>query len=138
MPTKEEMLKVIYEEVADKTLSFGCKFIWVDCASIKYKFTYSDCFIIDWQFNQIKSLLDDSIFWLNKIIWHPIYPHHILQRWHKNKIEIFIDYHWEIYGNTWKYNFWNIYRDLTKDLEWQSEEVIKALFNLVMEVKWKN
>lgn len=161
---KQQKIDKIYKVIADKTLSFGCKFSYYrdsyqwqereDYIIISKNIDDILCYnntrfyqswktISQWiELFDIKEFEEESL----KIIWHPIYPHHILQRVGKEKWIVIINWNWkiEILSRQWlledKYKRIRliIYRDLSKDLYWQSDETIDSLYSLIQQVKWTN
>lgn len=135
-PTKEEMIDYIQSIVADKTLSFGCRFITLNDNEIhtdNWKWIYNtDCVYYDigWKSEPIDM-------WNYEILWHPVRPHHILIRWIKNWEFIAIEWLDECFIFIWSHHTWYS-RYLEKPLSEQPEETISEIFNLVKEVEeWK-
>lgn len=71
----------------------------------------------------------------------PLYPNHILMRAEKSWWNMVFNNFWTVMFNMswthkveWSYKKFN--RDLSKDLYWQSDETIYALYDLIQKVKW--
>ncbi len=123
MANKEEMLKVIYEKIARKDLSFGCK--------VKTEFWYDYIFICNDEHSNTNVLTDfrewsiDTLYWRtpsNMIIWHPVMIWDVLDTLRFNfatlqeKVESIL-YHWE---------------EKREPIENQSDECIEYVYNLAL------
>ena len=122
MKTKEEMIKVIYEKVADKTLSFGCyvknlthhKY---NKAIYCYKWWQKEHFVYqrdNWEIDKWWAWYFDF-----EIIWHPVMIWDILDYWLNKKTFSYNEY-FAMYWNNWR-----------KPIEEQSDECIKYVYNLI-------
>lgn len=145
---KEELVKAIYEKVANKELSFGCKCEYQD---------FSNCIIVWKAFNIWKIEIayqwtnvfeKDKIYkWYNQnnfsnvevreeeliIKWHPVLIWTILAyARNKNNVEdeINIDYYNEVLADLLWWQNW-IWNKINLPIEKQSEECIKYIFDLI-------
>ena len=126
--TKELMIKAIYEKIADKTLSFGCKY---NHTSEMYFIWFITPWIAEF----------DRAYWVKlsktdikrNTIWHPVMIWDVLDyidsiefnhpndfiKWHKEKYPIIID----VLFNDWE--------NKRKPIEEQSEKCIEWIYNLI-------
>ena len=149
MPTKQEMIDKIYEVIADKTLSFGCKIQinyngeyiwewWQECYSEKSEILYMwnnwETIEDDWNlcYDIIKNTNQD---WWNEdaeiyinVIWHPVMIWDVLER--RQLIQP-IKYWREKDWQDICYHWW-LKREPIQD---QSEECITFIYNLVKDTK---
>lgn len=153
MKTRDEKIFIIMEEMADKTISFWLEIL--DEEDNIYK-TVSVVFTAWWRKEFVDEKRKEEYYiefaWYGwdvsvnrlkdkcKIIWHPLYPHHILQRAEKNNISIEIDRQDNWVRRFWIWYDWTVFeyiipRDLSKDLYGQSDETVKALADLILKVK---
>lgn len=130
---KQQMLTKIYEVIADKILSFGCKVIMRD-TDIKYG---TNICCPDW----LAYYHNDGRWWfefdkskLVEIIWHPVMLGDVLDWIEKNKMEWANRDHLE----EEKYEFWDMLNYLcamrwTKNqpIDNQSEDCIKYVYDLL-------
>lgn len=111
--SKQEMLKKIYEVIADKTLSFGCKVLHKAdmgvCYDVKYMYTWGK--------------YDNRPYNVDEIIWHPVmigdvlnYIDGITPRTNISQNILDIVFIW------WKKN---------EPIDDQSEECITFIYNLI-------
>lgn len=125
MKTTEQMIEVIYEEIANKELSFGCKLKNNRIAYLIWK-DYNE----NWEFNNRYRMIDDweniftGVVW--NVIWHPVMIWDVLD-WMEQRVT---DVEWMplfmwIMQSTWKHK--------RKPIEEQSEECIIYIYNLI---KW--
>lgn len=107
---KEEMIKVIYEKIADKTLNRWCKFNhdWI-------KFTHS------WDTNADEVILESIEEWTAYIIWHPVNIWDCLSYFNYKTI-------WVDYTTNDILKFWDNKR---KPIENQTPECIEYIYNLL-------
>lgn len=145
--TIKEMEEVIIEEISDKTLNFGCRIkvpeektnwysIWeyIRWETDKRYCIYSTFATVSRSRMSKEEMLNKKY----EIIWHKIYPHHILQWADKNKIYMEMNWIWKIsfVFNCLKVEY--IQRYLSKDMYWQSDETKRGLVLLIEKVKeWK-
>ena len=155
MISKEKMIKAIYEKIADKTLSFGCKIELLDGAIVEYITDVDDWWPwinenIDWEYwiyvynhNRDSSIqfewfgdicdsekLKERFFnkhrYIKKVIWHPIMIGDILYY-----IDKYYKTHlwWDVNVN-WEVitRNWNYLR---KPIEKQSDDCITYVYNLI-------
>ena len=119
MKTKEEMIKVIYEKIADKTLSFGCyvknlthhKY---NKAIYCYKWWQKEHFVYqrdNWEIDKWWAWYFDF-----EIIWHSVMIWDVLDYiWCENKRIIIL----------------TLWVNLRKPIEEQSDECIEYIYNLI-------
>lgn len=133
MKTKEEMIKAIYEKVADKTLSFWCKiqefYEWKNYTHIiinivnkneKYYYIRYEDWI--WNFNKLTT----------KIIWHPVMFGDMVNYFEINNIKLYNEYFHNIVHFEWVLeNLSKIWKEKRKPIEEQSDECIKYFYNLI-------
>lgn len=119
--TKEEMLSSIYDEMADKTLSDGCKYI-----TDIYKCTirYSDVVQPD---NMLYSKENDDFYRIDTIIWHPVRIGDVLDWFDKNNPEHLWWWNWVINGEI-IVREWN---NLRLPIDEQSDECIDYVYSLI-------
>jgi len=145
--TPEKATKIIYEVIADKTLSEWQRISinrskWDISATIIRRFVeiimYNKIVKYNIYFNWWTATINEEN--IDKILWHPVYPHHILQRANKVWWNMVINNLWTILFNmawtpkeNWSYIEIRNY-DLTKDFDWQSDETKIALWELVEKV----
>lgn len=151
--TIEEVDRIVYEEIADKSLQQYCKVSVTYYAYNRnkyeentYVFTYWVDEIDTYCLNNFINRNEETYTWniVNyKVINNPIYPHHIMQWCSNNSITC------EFYKINSEPSFvflWLMFsvvitikweRDITKDYDWQSEETKRAIYNLIMIVRWQ-
>lgn len=111
--TKEKKIKAIYENIADKTLSFGC-YIW--------SISYCD---IDYWFYKYKYY--ENLNWISNtdyIVWHPVMIWDVLDFYSK-KLWTF-----QLYNNT-TMDLLEVWKEKRKPLEMQNDDCIDYVFNLL-------
>ena len=134
METREQKLNAIYEKIANKDLSFGCR--------IFHKFDWKRWFkarIItdsikrdDGTFYWVKLEFENSVTWLQEkemeIIGHPVMLSDALDWIYDNEMTLFEDT-WinHIIDTTIKLWIWN----LRKPLEEQSDKCIDFIYSLI-------
>lgn len=137
-----EMLKTIYEEIADKTLSFGC--ILSDpadqlCRLIYNKWTYIDvqyltwCDWNIWEYSECEPNKIHNECWY-KIIWHQVMIWDVLDWLDKNDLRYVEEEWWCSCCREWVDNEdWiiELREQKRKPMEDQSEECIKYIYDLV-------
>jgi len=146
---KEEMIKAIYEEIADKTLSFGCIIkshhnrkpktwsseqftndIFIAESNKNYYYHSSP---IDWEWIWKPRYKSDNI----EIIWHPVMIWDILLRVKKKWWNMVISSSWNIMFNkswtpeaNWSYKeIW--WYKVDKSVNEQSISCIEYIYNLI-------
>jgi len=135
-PSKEAMIKKIYEVIADKTLSFGCKIeypIWNICIvewrderRIKVE---SESIVNRTLSTSIlpKDQRNSSVLDKYKIIWHPVMIWDVLD-W----ISRFGEWSFTVWWNgiidfwQWQWKF-----DFRKPIDDQSDDCITFIYNLI-------
>lgn len=128
--TKQDMIDKIYEKIADKTLSFGCRirryynqddtFLYIE----DYR-SYTEYGIIWWINKRFYKLKTDPIeFWKNIIIWHPVLIWDVLDYLQSNLLLS------ECVEILWLRN------NKRKPIEEQSESTIKYVYDLIQTIKW--
>jgi len=131
--TKQEMIDKIYEKIADKSLTFGCK--------IQYKDLY-------WKDKLDVILLDDDIIhyintyweikhwhwcdydfnnWKYKIIGHPVMLWDVLDYLEKEKQ---LHPTW-LFFKELSLEIMKVWKDKRKSIDEQSEETITYIYNLI-------
>lgn len=127
--TKEKMLEVIYEKIADKTLSFGCK---VEIEYDQDHHCYSDYVNIDkntyWKQDEYGSDIEkaeDYEIDKDRTIWHPVLIWDVLD-YKDYDIKSWNDDDWDLIKNI--IYFW---KEKRKPIENQSEECIEYIYNLI-------
>lgn len=136
---EQDKIKAIYEKVANKTLSFGCKILekyeWknythtiieiINESEEYYFIRYMDWI---WNFNKLKT----------KIIWHPVMIWDVLdyienfEDWMENKIA---DEKWLYFWSSEYNHITYLWHNKRLPIEEQSEECIDYVYNLIFE-KW--
>lgn len=125
--TKEEMLSAIYDEMSDKTLSYGCivktsdwimRTIWT-CSIISNTIYFNWCWCCE----------ESDEAWEYTIIWHPVRIGDVLD-WFDKWLEIFLD----VNNDKWH----DIYKDIIAlwqnkrlPIDEQSDECIEFVYNLI-------
>ena len=127
MISKEEMIKVIYEKIADKTLSFGCKMVewWTTYIFLYKKSMDSSNKEYNIYLNPITKLEYQKSF-IDKIIWHPIMIGDVLDyidKYYKTHLWWDVNVNWEVITRNWNY--------LRKTIEEQSDDCITYVYNLI-------
>ncbi len=117
--TKQEKINAIYEKIADKTLSFGCRVIFRE--NIKKEYLPYESIMVDDRKNYDWWVLFTDI--LNKyidkkIIWHPVMIWDVLDylKWQPEY-----------------YNIWYWWKNKRKPIEDQSDKCIDYIYNLISE-----
>lgn len=104
------MIQKIYKVIADKTLSFGCKFFHKGTGEIwRYSYIWKD---------------KDMTKWI-KIIWHPVMIWDVLEFSDK------LDKKWKRYWYTLCNRIIDLWKDKRKPIDDQSEECIKFVHSLL-------
>lgn len=133
MKIKEEMIKAIYEKVADKTLSFWCKiqefYEWKNYTHIiinivnkneKYYYIRYEDWI--WNFNKLTT----------KIIWHPVMFGDMVNYFEINNIKLYNEYFHNIVHFEWVLEkFTKLWKEKRKPIEEQSDDCIEEIYNLI-------
>lgn len=131
---KEEKIKAIYEKIADKTLSFGCRidydYLWdwikqkwkLICIDENSKRTNYRIFFDKFNWRDLDSITHK---WLFDIIWHPV------MIW---RCDLLIE-KWPDYFDEWILIL-DLWEDKDKPIENQSERCIDHIYNLTL-VSWK-
>ena len=126
MQTREEMIEAIYKEIADKTLSFGCKIktkYWIEI--IDKELTIQS----NWHKNILYSstwpwfvdYLDECI-----IIWHDVMIWDVLEyALSQHNVEMSFTWKEEVLKIVFEWDF------LRLPIEKQSDETIKFVFDLL-------
>ena len=127
--TREEQIKAIYEKIADKTLSFGCKIIMRDREYIFISEWNKKIENIKWNLylnTEAKYILD--FICPDKIIWHPVMIWDVLDYW--ENLEENKNYWWYYQYEVIKdiIEFW---KEKRKPIEEQSDDTIEFIFNLI-------
>lgn len=135
--SKQQMLDRIYEVIADKTLSFGCKlsspkwiFVeWMD--SKKEIFTYYDVWLDNiWLGNnsRYRHRRSDTKLWKEiRVIWHPVMIGDVLERIRWDKRDELCKMCDDIYNlYIWVMKVW---KDKRKSINEQSEDCIKLIYS---------
>lgn len=130
MLTKEDKTKVIYEKIADKTLSFWCKIIYeADLYFIIENDWISDIRLVDNEWcvlHLYENIISD--YW--KIIWHPVMYWDLLGYIRDtNKVLFGWNSDLCIFFNCFK-NL-DLWEEKRKPIEEQSEECIEYIYNLI-------
>ena len=123
--TREEKIQAIYEKIADKTLSFGCKYIW----KTSWWDTYTREYIlwneiIKWGNNYLYSYENNRVINIISTIWHPVMIWDYLD-WQEDNYEIIEKLNESDLTIIW---LWTWKR---KPIEEQSEECIDYIYNLI-------
>ena len=147
MPTEKDVQyysDLVQREVADKSLSFGCKvrhmwdeqkyltlFDWDLWVIIENKWVNN--FTVQYQWRYWSPTLLNCNTNNNEILWHEIRPHHLLLRFNNNwNTEVYID------CNGIQIWYWEsdviISRDHSKPFSWQSDDTKIELGKIVEEV----
>lgn len=120
-PTREEMITAIYEKIADKTLSFGCK--------IKNNIWWSWVSIWDGRY-----ILDDRVWTFNWDFAHDVIGHPVM-------IWDVLDW---MYSEKWPCTRWddmmlvhlmNKRKQKRLPLEEQDDDCIRFIFELIQDAK---
>lgn len=140
---KQDKIKAIYEKIADKTLSFGCKIlnnIWNEKIIVwewtQPKMNWYPFVLWDWKKRMEMRVILHTTF--QKVIWHPVMIWDVIDFLDKEIINKFInisqkpisivtDIRYEKISILWRYK--------RKTIEEQSEECIDYVYNLIFE-KW--
>lgn len=120
---KEQKIAKIYEEIADKTLSFWCKIeseYWIVKRVHNY---YEPRLQVEWS----DEVLNESDYW---IIGHPVMIWDVLYYVQKNLTRAELWY-WRINWIEVEIQAFIAKRDCTKPIEEQSEECIDFVFSLL-------
>ena len=128
------MIKAIYEKIADKTLSFGCKIIewWSEYIFLYKKELDSSKNKYNIYLNPITNLEYNKSF-IDKIIWHPVMIWDVLDyidsmefkhskdfmKWRKEQYPVIID----TFLIDWEHK--------RKPIEEQSSDCIEYIYNLI-------
>ena len=140
--TREEQIKAIYEKIADKTLSFGCKVkrrFWdyfSENKIVKPDIYNKWRFKVDWWADSFPMWIVDLWVWLIQtrfsndefIIWHPVMIWDVLDYW--ENLEENKNYWWYYQYEVIKdiIEFW---KEKRKPIEEQSDDTIEFIFNLI-------
>ena len=136
--TREEQIKAIYEKIADKTLSFGCKVkrrFWdyfSENRIVKPDIYNKWRFKVDWWWDSFPLWIVDLWVWLIQtrfsndelIIWHPVMIWDCLSYFNAKTIGV-------DYTTNDILKFWTKKR---KPIEEQSDETIEYIYNLIKEI----
>lgn len=136
------MLEKIYEVIADKTLSFGCKVQWYS-NDINY---YKDYVVWTWIENYFEHTICNEtitfqvcdmwreetynkfpIYYIEKTIWHPVMIGDVLY-WYDSKYSLIRNV-WIIATDC--FNVLELWKDKRKPIDDQSEECITFIYNLI-------
>lgn len=142
------MLEKIYEVIADKTLSFGCKVQWYS-NDINY---YKDYVVWTWIENYFEHTICNEtitfqvcdmwreethnkfpIYYIEKIIWHPVMIWDVLDLIHKLYEEDVKrdEYMAEEYNERITIHLLNIWKDKRKPIDHQTDECIDFIYSLI-------
>jgi hypothetical protein len=140
---KEQMIDVIYDKIADKTISFGCLYEWENHhIEIFWKWIYRAK-------RQWQKITEEEFFEKDskhtKIIWHPVMIGDCLDWIEKNtQWWLWAYYDWCIPSedlsslciewislDNWKTFYWNLRKEKRKPIEYQSDECIEYIYNLI-------
>jgi hypothetical protein len=118
--TKEEKISIIYEEMADKTLDFGCLIQTQDWA---YETINEVTIYTQWYYIEEYSLWDEQTRRLDirSIIWHPVLIGNVLQ--------FMKDLDWDCIPN----RIYILWEKLTLPIDEQSDECIDFVYALTKE-----
>lgn len=124
--SREEMISAIYEKIARKDLSFGCRIV------VKTRYRDEDDFVVEkvfgWVMSRYVGFNNDRH--IKKIIWHPVMIGDVMD-YFDFKIYNHWSYWYEMNRNlhdiSW---FW---QEKRKPIEEQSEECIAFVYNLITE-----
>ena len=134
--TKQEKINYIYEKIADKTLSFGCKVSWY---KRYWRLACNPSYVDDCEelvFIHEDWVIETYTKWSNtdfKIIWHQVMIWDVLDYIEKKKYKSDT----EIFGFR---NFWYSEKQIDILLEWknkrtsienQSDDCIDYIYNLI-------
>ena len=130
---KQQKIDKIYEVIADKTLSFGCRMQWLQYNYIMLLNRKSHYDVMSDIDNPKRNMIDPTDIY--KIIWHPVMIWDVLQ------------YFFNIIPqDVWPDDFYNMqnkildkrdWYELNKPIEDQSEECIDFIYWLVEKVETK-
>ena len=123
--TREEMISVIYEEIADKTLSFWCRYtdnVWYDHKFAKEYDTFYFSILPNWntynlQKNKIKKTIGHQV-----MIWD-------VMDWDMNRYYVSMEYSDESYSNN-SYLLTERWREKRKPINEQSDVCVKFVYEL--------
>lgn len=133
-PTKEDKLKVIYEEVARKELTLGCEY---EYRNTKDKDIRRGIVLGDWDFDRYFTNIEvwdrygvDGCLTLTKIIWHPVMIGDIIKYLRDNKTCDMRDYNYDV---TWlEVKFRGKH---SRPIDDQPIETINFVYNLIVNYK---
>jgi hypothetical protein len=121
--TRKQKIDVIYEKIADKTLSFGCRVLigWIIDVDGNYSWDEED--IIIENLSKVKTIYYSIFEWdIISIIWHPVMIWDVL----------------DFYNKIWKYTdavkdliHIDIWKKKRKPIEEQSNECINLVYSLI-------
>lgn len=135
-PTREEMLKFIYEKIADKTLSFWCELMdvqWGNRRTLIYR-----------EFNQNKIKEEYKIYFHKRvrttsdkgweILWHPVMIGDVLD-WIKENIALTPEYRCYCWNDMRFDTLLGNWIEWRNPIDEQGDECIAFIYNLCTE--WK-
>lgn len=146
MKTRQEKIKAIYKEIANKDLTFWCKF-WAKKEISWVNITFEKWF----EFTLIKSRKDENILYADKDFWWPLYLtdfefENLEIIWHPVMIGDVMTYFNEKLSQTldktwwvWKYYWVNEriiilwFNKMTRPIEEQSDGCIDYIYDLLKE-----
>lgn len=128
---RDEKIDKIYEAIADKTLSFGCRITYSNWVDVPFEYVLQNNDIISkwiWLSWKVEELMIWDWFIITEIIWHPVMIWDVLD-WLEKDLEKF----YKAFDNdkTSIYDFMSKREYKRKPIEEQSDECIDFIYNLL-------